>query len=496
SNNNRKKINAFNNIQAFVSKGTKKAVAFSKACFFEKNQASNKKLGKKILAGLVVLALFTITTLYYQTTQGFLVYYNGDEIGAVKEIATFEEGLAIVEEQLSQEYGRDIQLNDEVYFQRGTITKQNILHDPQQTAEIVYNNTSDVTVEGAKIVIDGEETGVLGSPEEAEQVIEKVVDHYSDLKENEKLIEEPQIQQDIEIVEADVIPTSIQEIDSVVKYLLQGTEVIEEYKVKDGDTSWDIAVNRGISTRELEDANPQMNIESLRPGDVIQLNEEQPFLDVTLVKEVVEEKEIAFETEYKEDSSIYKGETKKISDGEKGLKEVTSVVEYQNNVLVNKNIVNENVLKEPVAEVVAKGTKPIPPSYGSGSFKMPTSGRVTVINKPGSHAGGRAVDIANSSGTSIYASDSGRVVRASWYSGYGNTVIIDHGNGYKTLYAHLRSISVRVGQNVSKGEYIAAMGTTGNSSGNHLHFEIQKNGQRQKVNNYFPAMRRGSYVSP
>jgi len=89
-----------------------------------------------------------------------------------------------------------------------------------------------------------------------------------------------------------------------------------------------------------------------------------------------------------------------------------------------------------------------------------------------------ALDISNLGGGPIAASDSGTVTVAGWpdNSGYGNRVIVDHGNGYTTLYAHMSAIYVVPGQRVGKGEVLGAMGSTGRSSGTHLHLEIRQNG--------------------
>ncbi len=92
-----------------------------------------------------------------------------------------------------------------------------------------------------------------------------------------------------------------------------------------------------------------------------------------------------------------------------------------------------------------------------------------------------AIDVANSAAPNIVAADSGRVIVAGWpdNQGYGNRVIVDHGNGYTTLYGHLSRIDVSVGQNVARGEVIGRMGSTGRSTGTHLHLEIRKNGVAQ-----------------
>ncbi len=96
----------------------------------------------------------------------------------------------------------------------------------------------------------------------------------------------------------------------------------------------------------------------------------------------------------------------------------------------------------------------------------------------------RGVDIANKKGTAVYAADAGTVESTGWTSGYGNTVIINHGGGKKTRYAHLSKFYVKKGQKVGKGDSIAAMGSTGWSTGSHLHFEIVINGRKYNPLNY------------
>ena len=86
------------------------------------------------------------------------------------------------------------------------------------------------------------------------------------------------------------------------------------------------------------------------------------------------------------------------------------------------------------------------------------------------------LDIAGSSGTPIAAAATGTVISAGWSGGYGQLVVLDHGNGLSTAYAHLSSISVSIGQTVPQGSAVGGMGTTGNSTGVHLHFEVRVNG--------------------
>ena len=99
------------------------------------------------------------------------------------------------------------------------------------------------------------------------------------------------------------------------------------------------------------------------------------------------------------------------------------------------------------------------------------------------HAG---IDIGAGSGTPIYAAKAGTVIHSGGMGGYGNAVIIDHGGGFTTLYAHQSRLGSREGQQVSQGQVIGYVGSTGNSTGPHLHFETRVNGAAQNPRRYLP----------
>jgi len=120
---------------------------------------------------------------------------------------------------------------------------------------------------------------------------------------------------------------------------------------------------------------------------------------------------------------------------------------------------------------------------GGGRFMWPTAGWISTDFGENGHAG---IDIAGPLGTPIYAADAGVVIFAGWNGGYGNSVIIDHGNGYQTIYGHFMAYYPQAGQNVRRGQAIGKMGSTGNSSGSHLHFEMHYQGGLVNPMKYLP----------
>ena len=158
-------------------------------------------------------------------------------------------------------------------------------------------------------------------------------------------------------------------------------------------------------------------------------------------------------------------------------------------------------IDEVVAKLYVEKPKPVQSSGGAGAnvkgnntsgskidigiaLARPTVG--TITSRYGTRGSGfhTGIDIGASTGTAINAASGGTVTHASYWGGYGNIVIISHGNGVETYYAHCSRMDVSVGQTVSAGELIAAVGSTGNSSGPHLHFEVRVNGVSQNPQNY------------
>ena len=208
------------------------------------------------------------------------------------------------------------------------------------------------------------------------------------------------------------------------------------------------------------------------------------------VERVEYQSAVPYETEWVDDSSMYQGESRVLTAGVDGVANVTANVTRLDGTETGRDVLSSVTVTEPVTRVVAVGTKERPKTMASGSFSWPTSGRLTSTFGGRRSPGGigstnhKGIDIAGSRGQAIKAADGGTVTYAGWMGGYGYLVIIDHGNGYQTYYGHNSKLLVNVGTKVYKGQQIAKMGSTGNSTGNHCHFEIRKYGTSVNPLNY------------
>ena len=184
--------------------------------------------------------------------------------------------------------------------------------------------------------------------------------------------------------------------------------------------------------------------------------------------------------------------------GQEGSQNITAEITYVNGVEQGRKVIATEVTKQPVTKVVERGTQPVKSSGGNtvvqgngittGSMLWPVP--ICHNMSRGFGRGHSGLDICNGPvtvrGKPAIAADGGKVIMAAtgWNGGYGNVVKIQHSNGLITLYAHLQSIMVVNGQTVSQGQTVGLIGSTGNSTGPHLHFEVWRNGVRVNPLNY------------
>lgn len=436
----------------------------------------------------------------------YYVYLDDQYIGTVSDKALVENVIQdklnhfnkTYEENLEPAVGSDLTYITEQVFQSVSNTTDD------RVVETLEEQLS-IEAKGASIMIDGKAAVYVEDEAAAQQVIEQIKLKYitkeqledlkvrkanpslpfPELKEDEARILDIRLSENVTVTEDTALPQEILTVEKAVETILKGKPVEVNYKVEVGDVLGKIANEHNMSLEELLEINPSLNAESiLKIDQVVNVLALQPYFQVIVDKEIFKKENIPFEKEVIDDASMFRGATKVQQEGKNGLREVTYKISEQNGAVVNLETVRERRIEEPVKHIVIKGTKAVP-SRGDGSFAWPAVGGY-ISSKQGTRWGRlhKGIDIARPSETTIKASDNGKVVFAGWSSGYGNKVEIDHQNGFRTVYAHLSSISVDVGQTVPKGTKIGVMGSTGNSTGVHLHFEIYKDGSLKNPLDY------------
>ncbi len=226
------------------------------------------------------------------------------------------------------------------------------------------------------------------------------------------------------------------------------------------------------------------NNKDLLSNTVKQNNKENPIITVVTTENITEKEKMPYKTEYKKSNNLFSGQEDIEQKGKEGIKENILKVEKINGVEISKEVVSEKVKENPRTQIVLKGTKKMISSRGTGKFMMPIKGRLTSPFGPRGSRMHLGIDLASPTGTPIKASDNG-IIKFSGYKGtYGYMILIDHGNGYFTRYAHSSKLHVNEGQKVAKGSIIAEVGNTGRSTGPHLHFEVIVNGENKDPYNF------------
>jgi murein DD-endopeptidase MepM/ murein hydrolase activator NlpD len=444
-------------------------------------------------AGSAALAADSdLTTVYY-------VYVNDKFIGTVADKTQVEKlveaELATVKKEfadLNVDLGLDVSFVPEQVFSSAT---------ESNTSEVlsVIKDEINVQAEAFALVIGNKPVAYVKNQEAADEVLKALMlEHVSEeelaevenrkkspnlplpeVKENETRLLDVRFTQEVSQAEEKVDPEKVLSLEEAVQLLKKGSLEEKKYQVKDGDVLGSIASAHNLKLAQLLSLNKGLDENSvLKPGQELNVTVLKPYIEVVVDRQVFAKEEVAFEKEVVEDSTMFKGDTKKKQEGKAGMNGVTYALTEQNGRVIKKDVIKEVVLEEPVKEIIIKGTKVIP-SRGDGTFVWPTNGGY-VSSRQGyrwsrMHKG---IDIARPSNYTIKAADNGKVTYAgNKGDGYGNKIIIDHQNGYQTMYAHLASISVSPGQTVSRGSQIGIMGRTGNSTGIHLHFEVYQNGK-------------------
>lgn len=422
---------------------------------------------------------------YYVAGATMLVAISAIGFSALSQIETNDQA-AIAE---TQQHVVTIPKVTETEMSEATLTTFDT--SETKTVEAVklpeFKVMSFASVKVYQIKVNGNPIASFKSEEDANTVLTQLKAMFTDVEGS--VFKEVYFSEEVKVEMAHVDITQFSEYDTVesaLEFIVKGTKEEKKHIVQKGENFWVIAQYYDISPYDLEAANPNVKPETIQIGQEVSLIVPKPLISVHTVEEASYSDSIAFDVKYEDSSSLYKGETKTKVNGVYGQRAVVAEIIKENGREISRTILSENIVSQPQAKVVYKGTKDPPPRMGSGSLVHPTS-RGPVTSEFGvwrSYRRHTGIDIGLSIGTAVKAADGGVVTFSGYSSSYGRYIIIDHGGNMTTLYAHNSSLTVKKGDKVFQGQTIAYSGNTGNSTGPHLHFEVRINGVPKNPRSY------------
>lgn len=376
----------------------------------------------------------------------------------------------------SKDLGFADEISDEVSFEDGKLRfaqpYERFLEDA---------GTDDISIiDSVGVFADGQFVGALTDETELKNILSS---RLEEIKKQPDVIDAV-YKNGIEYRKGVYRTDTLTDASSIMEFLNSGTEE-KRYVVEEGDSLYLIAENNGITFEKLLELNPELmeNPDLCVIGTELVVERSSSNLPVVITKEVKEKAVLPYETQTVESDSLFVGETEVLVDGVNGECENLLHITYEGSTELSREVIASSVTADAVPEMIAVGVRQreavgTPDSEetvleGNGMFMWPVNGGY-ISDVFGSNRNHKGLDIAAPEGTDVYAAAEGKVIAAGWNTGgYGYFVMIDHGNGYATLYGHLSKVIASNGAEVKCGDLIGEVGTTGDSTGNHLHFEVR-----------------------
>ncbi len=429
------------------------------------------------------IAIVVIAIFMQSHTVALAVNIDGKTVSYVNNEQEFAAAVTAVEKELANTLGENYCMYTAPEYQFVFINKNKMADEDNLYAQ-AYRAVTEEIGHHYGLYVDG--TFVAAA--EKKSTIETVLNELKAPFETGAADERVEFVSNVEVRTGLYAPTAMVTVDAL-RQMFEGSTDPQYYTIEEDDYLSDIAEKTGLSKKMLYYLNPELDETRLIPGKKLLISEPDVYLGVKVVRTTTYEEEIGYSTVRIEDSSLYVNQTKVKTPGKKGTKTVTAEITYVDGVKTSTKIISSVVTREPVTRELYVGTKDYPTSYsslaGTGAFIRPVNG-MSISCKYRGYRGHTGVDFSTSGayGKPIYASAGGTVISSGWSGGYGYLVKIRHSNGWVTYYAHCSALLVKVGETVTQGQQIARVGSTGNSTGPHLHFEIRINGKDVNPMNY------------
>lgn len=406
--------------------------------------------------------------------------YMGQTIGYIADESVFDEAASLAEERVT---GVDSSFTvNRTPVLTVTLAPEDALLSETELCDVLLSSHSADVEKLSGVYVNGRFVGTVASSKKAEALLQALLDsHRENVHENDEV----SFLQDVEIVDG-LYPVSTKTSLEELKTLFTDRTASEQtYVVQEGDTLSSVASAFGMTGRQLVELNEGLSGSSMKVGRELVVGEAYAYLDVQIVRIEKTEESIPYDTEEVEDPNRYIGDNYVKVYGEEGIRTYTERVVYVDGEEISRQNVSIEVTKEPITEIYAKGAYNVnysaSPGVATGYFVWPVPSSYNITYGYGDYVGHRGLDIIGDYGAAILAVDGGVVVDVNysgWGSGWGSYVLIDHGNGYMTRYAHLSSVHVNYGEYITQGQMIGRMGESGYAYGVHLHLEVYRDGVR------------------
>ena len=446
--------------------------------------------------GPIVGAVVLTTTIRSWTETRFclVLSYRGTELGVIESASVYDKGAAMARERVSN--------IDNSFTVDAVPTLTMVIRGAKspmtasQVCDAILTLSAKDIQEATALYIDDELMGVVADKEGLQTMLEEIKDSMSG--DEEVPGQRVEFVQDVRMEDGLYPQKTLKDLEEIRERLVSEETVKDEYIVQKGDVFSKIAAAHGLTEEQLQMLNPEVtNVNKIQIGQVLVVQRPTYFLQVVVVKTVkVEGVMVDYNTRTVKRDDKYTDWSNVKTKGVEGEKTQVYDVIMLDGYEISRVLVEEIITKEPVTKVVEVGTKKRPTSGNSGQGDGITTGKwvwpVPICHNvyQGYSSGHKAIDISSGPvpvrGKPAVAADGGVVIQAAtgWNGGYGTVVKIQHSNGLITVYAHLDSLSVKVGQKVSAGQTVGLIGNTGRSFGPHLHFEVIKNGVKVNPLNY------------
>ena len=407
---------------------------------------------------------------------GLSVEYNGRDIGMITAEADFEEAEREVKQRISYSDSEE-PLDFSAKYSLRIINENDTVYSAAQLANEMLAASDQELKEAYGIYIDGRFIGAVKNKDKVQDALnDRILNFRVD-----GIVKDLAYKNTVEYSHGIYLASSVMEEQAAIDLLTSSKDKKAVYIAQRGDTAVTIAQKYNMDTNKLEELNPGIS-EKCRKGTMVNVIEKESHLPIQYVRELDPVTFLDYETVEVETSSLNVGTKDVLVKGRRGEKVSHVEVTYVDGKEYSRKTISSKITKEPVVEKIGIGVyaaRPDSPSTlltGSGEYGWPVDGG-WISDHFGGERNHKGLDIAAPGGTDIYAAAEGEVVSAGWNTGgYGYFVQLGHTDEYQTVYGHMSQVLVTEGQYVSRGQLIGKVGTTGDSTGNHCHFEVRHNG--------------------